>query len=76
MNMMLLRMFNWYILRKLVFIENDTYCMFLLTVNFFKVCPVEGVVKSSKELVEHFCLKKVWPYKVALNFLPFCFLYI
>ena len=37
-------MFNWYIfknfpcVRKFVSIENNTYCMFLLTVNFFKVC--------------------------------------
>ena len=97
MNMMLPKMFNWYIFKiflllknfprvcKFVFIKNNMYCMFLLAVKFFKVCPagtapnyigIVYVYMSSRELVRHSFPKKVWPYKRVLNFLLFCFMYI
>ena len=100
-NVILLKMFSWHIFKMLCslrislvwtnfFIKNNRYSIFLLTVNFFKVCPVgtapgyteidirlcRFAYMSSKELVGYFCLKKVWPYKVVLNFLLLCFLYI
>ena len=46
MNMMLLKMFNWYVFKiftslkiYFAFIKNNTDCMFLLAVIFFKVRP-------------------------------------
>ena len=85
MNMMLLKMFNWYIFKIFCplntsfvcanwFFKNNTYCMFLLAVNFsrfvLQVLPqvilaqfMQLCIYGSRGLIRPSFLKKVWPYK-------------
>ena len=96
MNLMLFKMFNWYIFKIFYSLKISLVCskLFLLKIirilafvncYFFqglscRYCPrlywnslSRFVYMSSKELVGYLFLKKVWPYKVVLNFFPILF---
>ena len=97
MNLMLFKMFNWYIFKIFYSLQISLVCSKLFLLKIIRIacfcwlliffqglsCRYSPrlywsslsrfVYMSSKELVGYLFLKKVWPYKLVLNFFPILF---